>query len=88
MLSWVTDGVDGWYQYLQEKSVDIIQPPEDNQEAGIRGMIFKDQGGYTLELCQWTDKSNRHVSVYSIQRSLSRSFQNSIFIPLWMKTSM
>jgi len=53
MLSWVTDDVHGWYQYLKEKDVEIIRPPEDSKEAGIRGLIFKDPGGYTLEFFQW-----------------------------------
>ncbi len=53
MLSWVTDDVDGWYRYLREKDVKIIRPPQDSKEAGIRGLIFEDPGGYTLELFQW-----------------------------------
>jgi predicted enzyme related to lactoylglutathione lyase len=53
MLSWVTDDVEGWYQYLLEKDVEIVSPPEYSQETGIRGLIFKDPGGYTLELFQW-----------------------------------
>ena len=54
MLSWVTDDVDGWYQYLKEKGVEIKTEPNDTPETGIRAFIFSDPGGYTLEFFAWT----------------------------------
>jgi predicted enzyme related to lactoylglutathione lyase len=54
MLSWVTDDVDGWHEYLKEKGVKILSTPSNNEEAGIRAFLFQDPGGYTLEFFQWT----------------------------------
>lgn len=54
MLSWVTDDVDGWHEYLKEKGVKILSTPSNNEEAGIRGFLFQDPGGYTLEFFEWT----------------------------------
>jgi predicted enzyme related to lactoylglutathione lyase len=54
MVSWQTDDVDGWHQYLKEKGIKILSPPEDSPETGIRGFVFADPGGYALEFFTWT----------------------------------
>ena len=56
MLSWVTDNVEGWFQYLEEKGVTMMSPLGENQEAGIRSFVFSDPGGYALEFFQWLDR--------------------------------
>ncbi len=53
MLSWVTDDVDAWYEFLKDKNVSIIRAPKTNRETGIRAMLLKDPGGYMLEFYQW-----------------------------------
>lgn len=55
MISWTTDDVDAWNEYLKKHNVEIVSPPK-NQVTGIRNMVFKDPGGYTLELFQWLKK--------------------------------
>ena len=55
MLSWVTDDVDAWYEYLKDKNVSIIRAPKTNLETGIRAMLLKDTGGYMLEFFQWLE---------------------------------
>jgi predicted enzyme related to lactoylglutathione lyase len=53
MLSWVTDDVDGWYEYLKKNNINIVRDPKTNPETGIRAMLLKDPGGYMLEFFQW-----------------------------------
>jgi len=53
MLSWVSNDVNAWYQYLKGKGVSIIRAPKTNQETGIRAMLVKDPGGYMLEFFRW-----------------------------------
>jgi predicted enzyme related to lactoylglutathione lyase len=54
MLSWVTDDVDGWYEYLKGKGVKMLSEPGNTEETGIRSFLFQDPGGYTLEFFEWT----------------------------------
>ena len=56
MLSWIADDVDGWFDYLKKKGVKILTEPKDNKETGIRGFIFSDPGGYTLEFFKWLNQ--------------------------------
>ena len=50
ILTLVTDDVDGWYQRLVEKGVEVPTPPEHNPKYQIYHFFIKDPNDYTLEI--------------------------------------
>jgi lactoylglutathione lyase len=56
MLSWFSDDIDGWYQHLKEKGVEIEQPPEKQSYLEMKTLLFRDPEGYLLEVLQWLKK--------------------------------
>jgi len=50
ILTLVTDDVDGWYQKLGNKGVEITEAPTHNPKYQIYHFFFKDPNGYTLEI--------------------------------------
>jgi predicted enzyme related to lactoylglutathione lyase len=56
MVSLVVEDVDGWYEFLKGRGVDIPSPPKDSARSGVRSFGFKDPEGYTLEVFAWLDK--------------------------------
>jgi lactoylglutathione lyase len=56
MLSWFSDDIDGWHNHLQEKGVEIEQPPMRQSYLDMKTMLFRDPEGYLLEILQWLKK--------------------------------
>lgn len=56
MLSWFSDDIDEWHRHLKEKGIEIEQPPERQTYLEMRTMLFRDPGGYLLEVMQWLRK--------------------------------
>ena len=56
MLSWFSDDIDGWYERLKEKGVEVEQPPEKQSYLEMKTMLFRDPEGYLLEVLQWLKK--------------------------------
>ncbi|MFC2169346.1 VOC family protein [Acidobacteriota bacterium] len=48
-LAFVTDEIDGWYEYLKEKEVRMHRPLESGSRIPIRGFVAYDPEGYFLE---------------------------------------
>jgi catechol 2,3-dioxygenase-like lactoylglutathione lyase family enzyme len=48
-LSFATNEVDRWYQYLTEQSVPIHRPLSDSSRIPIKGFVALDPAGYYLE---------------------------------------
>jgi len=55
ILTLVTTRVDDWYAYLQEKEVEIFEPPKINPEYDIYHFFLKDPDGYLVEIQQFLD---------------------------------
>jgi len=54
MLSLVTPDVDAWFARVSARpDVKILKPVYEQQEAGIRGFLMEDPGGYAVEIFQW-----------------------------------
>jgi catechol 2,3-dioxygenase-like lactoylglutathione lyase family enzyme len=49
MISIVTDEVDGWYEYLREKGLEIRQPPQRLEQFQIYSFFVTDPNGYLIE---------------------------------------
>ncbi len=56
MLSWFSEDIDGWHEYLKAKGIDIEQPPEKQSYLEMRTLLFRDPEGYLLEILQWLKK--------------------------------
>ena len=55
ILTLVTDDVDGWYQRLVEKGVEVPAPPVHNPKYRIYHFFTKDPNGYALEIQSFDD---------------------------------
>lgn len=54
MLSIVTPDVDAWFARVSaQPGVKILKPVYEQKDAGIRGFLMEDPGGYTVEVFQW-----------------------------------
>jgi lactoylglutathione lyase len=56
MLSWFSDDIERWHQYLKEKGVEIEQAPEKQGYLEMKTLLFRDPEGYLLEILQWLKK--------------------------------
>jgi predicted enzyme related to lactoylglutathione lyase len=56
MLSWFSDDIDKWYNYLLEKGVEVEQPPMEQSYLEMKTLLFRDPEGYLLEILQWLKK--------------------------------
>jgi len=56
MLSWFSDDIEEWHEYLQERGVEIEQPPMRQSYLEMTTMLFRDPEGYLLEILQWLKK--------------------------------
>jgi predicted enzyme related to lactoylglutathione lyase len=56
MVSLVVEDVDGWYEYVKSRGVEVPNPPKDSARTGVRSFGFKDPEGYTLEVFAWLKK--------------------------------
>ncbi len=54
MLSIVTTDVDAWYARVHaQRDTRILKQMYERKDAGIRGFLMEDPGGYTVELFEW-----------------------------------
>jgi catechol 2,3-dioxygenase-like lactoylglutathione lyase family enzyme len=56
-LSFITQEIDAWYDYLNSKGVKIHSPLGDETPYHIRGFVVYDSEGYFLEFETFLDKS-------------------------------
>ena len=61
ILTFVTDDVDGWYEQLRSRNVDVLAAPRVHPEYGIYHFFFRDPNGYLLEV-QRFDRPDWDVS--------------------------
>ena len=54
-LSFVTEEIDEWYQYLVEKGVELRGPVKDATRHPTRGFVAYDPEGYFLEFERFLD---------------------------------
>jgi predicted enzyme related to lactoylglutathione lyase len=50
ILTLVSADVDGWYRYLQNRGVEIANPPTPNPQFGIYHFFLVDPNGYWIEI--------------------------------------
>ena len=55
ILTLVTDDVDGWYDRLSARGVQVDQPPRHNPDYGIYHCFLRDPNGYLLEIQRFDD---------------------------------
>ncbi len=51
----VTDEVDAWYEYLQERAIPIEKPPTLNSTYNIYQLFVRDPNGYLIEIQTFRD---------------------------------
>lgn len=56
MLSLVVEDADRWYRHLEQRGVEIPEPPQDGTRVRVRAFGFRDPEGHTLEVFQWLDR--------------------------------
>lgn len=55
VYTFVTDDVDGWYEFLKARDVDLVKAPEENPAYHIYHFFFRDPNGYLLEVQKFLD---------------------------------
>ena len=55
VYTFVTDDVDGWYEFLKDRKVDLVKAPEENPAYNIYHFFFRDPSGYLLEVQKFLD---------------------------------
>lgn len=50
ILTLVSDDVDGWYDILQSKGVEVMDAPKANPKYKIYHFFLKDPNGYWIEI--------------------------------------
>ena len=53
LVTLVVDDVYAWYEYLEDRSVNLLTRVRDVEEIQVRGFFLADPGGYTLEIQQF-----------------------------------
>lgn len=51
----VSDDVDGWYSYLQERGVTFVKPPTYSDVNQVYSCLFHDPNGYRVEIQEFRD---------------------------------
>ena len=51
----VSDDVDGWYSYLQERGVTFVKPPTYSDVNQVYSCLFHDRNGYRVEIQEFRD---------------------------------
>ena len=60
MLSWFSEDIDGWYEHLKAKGLEVEQPPMRQSYLEMKTMLFRDPEGYLLEVLEWLKKPYGH----------------------------
>ncbi|MCB9451604.1 MAG: VOC family protein [Anaerolineaceae bacterium] len=55
IITLVTQDVDRWYAYLQERNVQIERPPQHNPKFNIYHCFLRDPNGYLIEIQRFLD---------------------------------
>ena len=55
ILTLVSQDVDGWYDYLQQKGVEFEKPPQFNPKFNIYHCFLRDPNGYLIEIQRFED---------------------------------
>ncbi|MCB9420393.1 MAG: VOC family protein [Ardenticatenaceae bacterium] len=55
ILTLVSQDVDGWYNYLQQKGVEFEKPPQFNPRFNIYHCFLRDPNGYLIEIQRFDD---------------------------------
>jgi predicted enzyme related to lactoylglutathione lyase len=50
LITFVTDDVLGWYEYLKSKGVKILTELQKKEDIQVQCFFFEDPGGYALEI--------------------------------------
>jgi catechol 2,3-dioxygenase-like lactoylglutathione lyase family enzyme len=53
LLTIVVDDVSPWYEYLEQREVDLATEIQDKADIGVRCFFLRDPGGYSLEIQQF-----------------------------------
>ena len=53
LVTLVVDDVSAWYDYLQERGVNLMTPIKDVEDIQVRCFFLADPGGYSLEIQQF-----------------------------------
>lgn len=55
-LQLIVEDADSWFQYLKKKGTETSpkEAPNIGSELNIKAFSFKDPGGYTIEICEYT----------------------------------
>ncbi len=55
ILTLVSQDVDGWHDYLQQKGVIFEKPPQRNPQFNIYHCFLRDPNGYLIEIQRFED---------------------------------
>jgi catechol 2,3-dioxygenase-like lactoylglutathione lyase family enzyme len=55
VYTFVTEDVNGWYEFLKGRGVDLVKAPEENPTYNIYHFFFRDPNGYMLEVQKFLD---------------------------------
>ncbi|MDM9585327.1 VOC family protein [Nostoc sp. GT001] len=55
----VTQQVDEWFEYLQERGVEFEKPPTLNEKYNIYHCFFRDPDGYLIEIQRFETNYNK-----------------------------
>lgn len=55
ILTLVSQDVDGWYDFLQQKGVELEKPPQFNPQFNIYHCFLRDPNGYLIEIQRFAD---------------------------------
>jgi catechol 2,3-dioxygenase-like lactoylglutathione lyase family enzyme len=53
LVTLIVDDVFAWYDYLQERGVELLTEVKEVEEIQVRVFFLQDPGGYTLEIQQF-----------------------------------
>lgn len=55
IYTFVTEDVDQWYAFLEERGVELLKAPEVNPNYNIYHFFFRDPSGYMFEVQKFLD---------------------------------
>lgn len=55
MISFVTDDVDGWHDFLVGKGIEFVKEPGNSDQFGVYSSLFVSPHGYNIEILSFDD---------------------------------
>lgn len=55
-ITFVSDDVDGWYEYLTEKGVKYLKKPAYSEQFKVYSSLFMSPHGYRIEIQRFADE--------------------------------